>query len=172
MRSLNYNLDGFEGADGSGGASHKNALLCSQCSLCEVFSCPIGLYPKNANLYYRQKLLAAGVRYKATATEYKPREFREFRLVSTKRLTLRLGLHDYDVAAPYQNRLLEPDLVRISTLQHVGVPAVPVVKVGDTVNVGQLIGDVGVESLGVPIHASIAGVVKEANSSAITIRRR
>ena len=45
--------------------------------------------------------------------------------------------------------------------QHIGVPATPTVRVGDTVTIGQKIGDVDPSKLGCPVHASVSGVVKE-----------
>lgn len=50
-----------------------------------------------------------------------------------------------------------PDLAVIPMQQHIGVPCVPLVKVGDHVLRGQKIGDA--EGLCVPVHASISGKV-------------
>lgn len=52
-----------------------------------------------------------------------------------------------------------PKTVTIPLSQHIGAPAVPVVKVGDKVAIGQKIGDVPPEALGCPVHASISGTV-------------
>ncbi len=52
----------------------------------------------------------------------------------------------------------EPDLLVIPMSQHIGAPCKPLVKKGDTVTVGQKIGDN--EGLCVPVHASVSGVVK------------
>ena len=43
---------------------------------------------------------------------------------------------------------------------HIGVPARPVVKVGDEVKVGQLIGEVG-PGLSAPVYSSVSGKVKK-----------
>lgn len=50
-----------------------------------------------------------------------------------------------------------PKQVVIPMLQHIGVPCVPLVKVGDKVLRGQKIGDG--EGLCVPVHASVSGTV-------------
>ena len=50
-----------------------------------------------------------------------------------------------------------PKQVVIPMLQHIGVPCVPLVKVGDKVLRGQKIGDA--EGLCVPVHASVSGTV-------------
>lgn len=51
-----------------------------------------------------------------------------------------------------------PKTVSIPLSQHIGAPAEPIVKVGDTVDRGQIIGRVE-KGLGTPIHASISGKV-------------
>lgn len=53
-----------------------------------------------------------------------------------------------------------PSSVTISMSQHIGAPCKPTVKVGDTVSVGQVIGDSDAY-VSVPIHSSISGVVKK-----------
>ena len=53
----------------------------------------------------------------------------------------------------------QPPIVKISMDQNTGAPSVPVVKVGDYVRVGQLIGDVPSEDKGCPVHASVSGTV-------------
>ena len=51
-----------------------------------------------------------------------------------------------------------PAKVVIPMQQHIGAPCEPVVKVGDTVAVGQLIGDTD-KYISAPIHASVSGTV-------------
>ena len=52
----------------------------------------------------------------------------------------------------------EPDILVIPMAQHIGVPCKPLVKKGDTVTMGQKIGDN--QGLCVPVHASVSGTVK------------
>ncbi len=52
----------------------------------------------------------------------------------------------------------EPDVLVIPMQQHIGAPCKPLVKKGDSVTVGQKIGDG--QGLCVPVHASVSGVVK------------
>lgn len=163
MRALNYELTDVEG--------QKTAQLCSQCNLCELFSCPAGLYPKSANLYFKGKLEEQNIRYKSKQSEFISRKNREYRLVPSKRLVARLGLRDFDYPAPMTQVEIKPELVHIATRQHVGAAAVPVVFVGDHVQLGQLIGKIPEESLGAAIHASISGTVVEGGNDFIAIRR-
>ena len=52
----------------------------------------------------------------------------------------------------------EPDILVIPMAQHIGAPCKPLVKKGDPVTVGQVIGDN--QGLCVPVHASVSGKVK------------
>ena len=52
----------------------------------------------------------------------------------------------------------EPDILVIPMAQHIGAPCKPLVKKGDSVTMGQKIGDN--EGLCVPVHASVSGTVK------------
>ncbi len=52
----------------------------------------------------------------------------------------------------------EPDLLVIPMSQHIGAPCKPLVKKGDSVTMGQKIGDN--TGLCVPVHASVSGTVK------------
>lgn len=51
-----------------------------------------------------------------------------------------------------------PDVVKISMSQHIGAPCKPLVKKGDYVKVGQLIGDTDA-FVSAPIHSSVSGTV-------------
>lgn len=53
-----------------------------------------------------------------------------------------------------------PQSVTISMSQHIGAPCKPTVKVGDTVTVGQVIGDSDAY-VSAPIHSSVSGIVKK-----------
>jgi len=58
-------------------------------------------------------------------------------------------------------RMPAPPVVTIPMAQHIGKPATPVVKKGDTVLRGQLIGEVTGGALGCPVHSSVSGKVRE-----------
>lgn len=65
--------------------------------------------------------------------------------------------HKYTKNVPIEE-ITPPAQVSISLAQHVGVMCKPTVKVGDSVRVGQLIGDVP-GGLGCPVHSSVSGTV-------------
>jgi Na+-translocating ferredoxin:NAD+ oxidoreductase RnfC subunit len=163
MRVTNYSLQDAE--------DQTMVYLCSQCNLCELFSCPIGLFPKSNHQYLKQKLIEKNIRYTAVPTSFEPRKNREYRLVPSKRLVAKLGLHHLDQPAPMTDISLEPEVVYIAKSQHVGAPAIPVVLVGDHVDAGQRIGKITENSLGAAIHASISGTVIETENAYIAIRR-
>ncbi|MBU5675982.1 4Fe-4S dicluster domain-containing protein [Alkaliphilus sp. MSJ-5] len=163
MNALNYALTDIEG--------QKVAQLCCQCNLCELFSCPAGLYPKFANTYFKEKLAEQNIRYRPKKSEFTARKSREYRLLPSKRLIARLGLNNFDKPAPVTAVKVNSEIVHISTRQHVGAPAVPVVSVGDHVELGQQIGKIPEGSLGATIHASISGSVVEIETDFIAIRR-
>ena len=60
-------------------------------------------------------------------------------------------------------RFFEVKSVTIPMSMHIGAPAKPVVKVGDHVKTGQLIGEAG-GFVSAPIHASISGTVKKVDN--------
>lgn len=163
MNALNYALEDMEG--------QKIAQLCCQCNLCELFSCPAGLYPKSANVYFKGKLAEQNMRYKPKQSEFTARKSREYRLIPSKRLIARLGLYRFDKPAPMTEIEIKPEMVHVSTRQHVGASAVPVVSVGDPVELGQQIGRIPDGSLGAAIHASISGNVVKIEEDFIVIRR-
>ena len=73
-------------------------------------------------------------------------------------------------------RMPIPKTVVIPMSMHIGAPAKPIVNVGDTVGVGQLIAEAG-GFISSPVHASVSGTVKKERISdwddydyALTIR--
>ncbi len=66
--------------------------------------------------------------------------------------------HNKNTADMPVERLPIPEKVVISMQQHIGVPCTPVVKVGDEVAVGQVIGDSD-KFISAPIHATVSGKV-------------
>ena len=57
-------------------------------------------------------------------------------------------------------KMSAPATVAIPMSQHIGAPAVPIVKKGDKVDRGQVIGVVEA-GLGAPVHSSVSGTVKD-----------
>ncbi len=68
-------------------------------------------------------------------------------------------LHNKNTADKAPVRLPVPKQVVIPMSMHIGRPAKPVVKIGDSVAVGQLIGE-GQGYISSPVHSSVSGTVK------------
>ena len=144
-----------------------NTFFCCSCGLCELYSCFQGLSPRSLMAEYKNGLRAAGVRApKVEAAPVHPA--RELRKVPMKRLMARLDLTKYDAPAPLQDACVEVKTVYIPTRQHIGAPAQPCVKAGDTVKRGQVIAQPA-EGLSVAIHASVNGRVREVTATQIVI---
>lgn len=77
--------------------------------------------------------------------------------------TFRGGTHvkeyKYTAKSPIE-RMPQPEIVSIPLSQHIGKECNPLVKEGDTVLRGQIIGDVEEGELGCPVHSSVSGKVK------------
>jgi Na+-translocating ferredoxin:NAD+ oxidoreductase RnfC subunit len=147
------------------------AVMCCECRLCEAYSCPLELSPMQFYKKMKRELAVSGwkndVHHRADLT---PDDFREGRLVPTERLVARLGVGTYHAwPVEWDESEIRADHVAISLKQHIGVPAQPVVAVGDTVSVGQLIASPPDGKLGAGIHASIAGRVSAVSDKTIII---
>lgn len=66
--------------------------------------------------------------------------------------------HQKNTAEAEVVRIPEPQKVVLPMQQHIGAPCTPTVKVGDTVAIGQIIGDSD-KFVSAPIHASVSGKV-------------
>jgi len=79
----------------------------------------------------------------------------------------KLGVRDYDVPAHYRETTFSSARVRIPLAQHIGAPAIPVVRSGNVVKTGDVIGEIPTGKLGARVHASIDGVVTLQNEEII-----
>ncbi len=146
------------------------ALICSECGLCEIYACPVGISPRRINAALKGELRARGVKYQGTLGKEDP--MAEYRLIPSLRVAQRMGLAAwYHQEASLSLDDFEPDTVALSLKQHVGAPAVPVVKQGDLVTRGMLVGEIPEGALGARVHASIDGVVSGVTPEAITVRK-
>ena len=163
MRSLSFTASGAE-------LWNQSAELCCACGLCTLYARPEDLYPKEACDQSKLDLRAAGTKFVQT----KPVQIhpmKEFRRVPLAMLRRRLKVEEYESETPYDSVELHPAAVRILLKQHAGVPAKPLVALGQRVRHGQLIADVGPNELGCAIHASIDGTVTGVDGEAINIAR-
>ena len=94
---------------------------------------------------------------------------RTYRRIPMERLKARLGLSEYDVAAPLTDVELKPRRLKLPLLQHIGVPAKPEVAAGDRVKAGQRLADVDPQALSLPLFAPLDGRVADVTDAFILI---
>ena len=162
----------------SAGPEHRlhshYGLLCCECSLCSLYSCPEGLNPREACVAAKGDLREQKINFRNSGlnTGEKPQAHpvRDFRKVPVSKLVKRLGLEDYNKDAPWNGSEYGPARVRVMMAQHIGVPCAPSVKEGQRVEKGAVVGDVPADKLGCPVHASIAGTVSRVNERYVEIK--
>ncbi len=85
-------------------------------------------------------------------------------------LTFKGGIHPPYAKALTEHLAIEkapdPQVVVIALQQHIGAPCEPLVKKGDSVEVGQRIGE-PVSFISAPVHSSVSGIVKDVVSKEI-----
>lgn len=137
--------------------AYVNALYCSGCGVCESYACMQGLSPRVLLDVAKREMRAGGIKpEKKEIAEIYPA--RDSRRVPVERLTERLGLGRYAVAAPLSGDIAVTK-VRVPLNMHIGAPSVPTVKAGSSVTRGSIIAEAG-KGLSVALHAPIDGTVK------------
>lgn len=158
VRSVNYNNIGQPSV-------LLSALTCSECGVCEAWSCPVDISPMRLNQALKAEFRPQGAKYTGALRDADP--MAENRLVPVSRLVSRLNIGDYNRKAPLDETEYQPKRVALKLRQHIGAPAVPVVNVGDQVVLGQVVADIPEGALGARVHASIAGKVDMIDKDAI-----
>jgi RnfABCDGE-type electron transport complex C subunit len=136
-------------------------FLCVACGACTYYGCPMGLDPCKMMVEVREQLINEGMKNPHNRKVFSTHLEREYRKLPMKRLISRLDLTAYNHLAPIGTHSRKIRRVSIPLRQHIGDPAIPVVKVGDSVNKGDLIGKIPSGSLGATVHASISGIVQK-----------
>ncbi len=164
MRSV-----GFEGEKAAGWG--QLGLLCCECSVCDLYACPEDLPPKQ--MCVRSKDIWRKMPEKPAPLiglgNAHPK--RDARPIPQYTLVRRQDLLQWDVHAPMMQRAYDPQTVQLLLGQHIGAPAVPSVKQGDTVRAGDLVASPPDGKLGATIHASIDGRVSRIDDTSIWISR-
>ncbi|MBI4804364.1 MAG: 4Fe-4S dicluster domain-containing protein [Desulfovibrio sp.] len=160
MKAFGAGVDAAQGA--------QQAMLCCECGVCELFSCPMRLSPRRINSLFKASFRERGLRYEGPR-EVRPQQaaLRPYRKIPTPRLAIKTGLAGYLDIHPEFMGECAPSTVRIPLSQHIGAPAEAVVKPGDAVAPGDVIGEIPEGALGARVHASIRGVVTEAGDSVV-----
>lgn len=147
-------------------AAFAAAQVCSGCGVCELTSCCQGISPRR--VYARAKGILAKdqVRYSHRG-ELNPHPDRDYRMLPVTRFKLRIGVQPFDRPAEFR-RLEVPGPLTLPTRQHVGAPAIPTVKAGDTVVAGACVAKAA-EGVSAGVHAPVAGTVTAVNEDRVVI---
>jgi len=148
-----------------------NTQYCSQCGLCEMYACPQGLSPATLIGIYKSKLKKNGISPQKLPEPQVVREEREYRLAPMSRLIQRLDILKYNNPAPLTEADYVPQKVKLSLLQSIGAPSVPMVKTGDKVSRGDKVAEAKENSLSLPLHSPIDGVVTDITDKFIVISK-
>lgn len=154
---------------------HENyaidSVFCSECGLCSLFACPEDLPPREICIVSKNHHLGKGVKLTDFKGEPAIHPMRAVRRVSIERLMKRLALIDYDKNAPFTNVTSRFDKVMLPLSMHIGAPSTPLVRMGDTVSIGQLVAAIPEGKLGANIHAPISGKVVSLENNKLVITR-
>ena len=160
MRHLAYN-------PGMQGEVLEDALICSECGVCEKFACPMMLSPREINTAVKRQLMQDGVKREPKRESYQVSMFNDTRKIPLQRLMQRLEVLAYDTHPPYHEEEIHIHHIRVPLQQHLGQPALPVVKPGDRVRKGDLLGEIPEGALGARVHAGIDGVVESVGDEVV-----
>ncbi len=146
------------------------AMLCCECGVCEHFACPMELSPRRINQAVKEVLRENGKKYEGTREIMAHnQEWRSYRKVPVERLASKIGIDRYmHLNTPYIGELA-PVSVSVPLRQHIGGPAVPVVREGDALKCGDLLAEAPQTGLGARVHTGISGLVGKVDGSAIFI---
>jgi len=163
VRAVNYNYVGDP-------QMLTSALTCSECGLCEIYACPVGISPRRINVALKAELRAKGIKYEGKLGKEDP--MAEYRLIPSTRVAQRMGLAPwYHQEAPLIPGIHDPEEVTLKMKQHIGASALPVVAEGNSVTKGTLVGEIPDGALGARVHASISGTVVKVTPDEVVIRK-
>ncbi|WFR55165.1 SLBB domain-containing protein [Anaerocolumna sp. AGMB13025] len=149
-----------------------DTMFCCSCGICEMYACPQDLAPRKLITEYKTRLRSKGIPIPKGIASKETDAMREYRMVPMDRLTKRLGLKQYDVNAPLDDKDLMVNQVKINLNQHIGAKAVPLVHKNDFVSKGDVIAQAEKDKLSLPVHASITGEIIEVNDKFVIIKAR
>ncbi|MFA6471273.1 MAG: SLBB domain-containing protein [Candidatus Latescibacterota bacterium] len=148
----------------------SESLLCCQCGICEQYACIFGLSPNKVYALVRAAVRKAGLKFDFSKIQLYGGTLFEYRKIPALTYARKLDLERYIVHTELLPAgSLKPKKVKIALSQHLGAPAKPVVKSGDHVKKGSLIGEIPQGALSARVHASIDGLVEEVNDLHVVI---
>ncbi len=150
----------------------EDALICSECGICEKFACPMMLSPREINAAVKKELMRKGIKRESVRETFQVSPFKDTRKVPLNRLMERLQVARYDTHPSFCEDKISVSTVTIPLQQHIGKPALAVVNTGDQVKKGDLIGEIPEGALGARVHASIDGMVTAVGDNVVIEKRQ
>jgi Na+-translocating ferredoxin:NAD+ oxidoreductase RnfC subunit len=156
-------------ATGTGSKALMEAMLCSECGVCELHACPMHLSPRQVNIYVKNLLQENGAR-PDFGVDPAQTSMREYRRIDQSRLISELDLLDYPTDLEHMAEF-EPDELRISLKQSSGKSSIAAVAAGDHVARGSVLGTIDFEDIGGMVHSPIAGSVISVDDATVVVRK-
>jgi len=149
----------------------ERAVLCSECGLCEI-ACPMELSPRLVNRAIKEQFLRMQYRPVFPQRTLQTRVDFPYRKVPMLRVKGRIRVEEYEKRPLFRMREVPPpERVELLLKQHAGAPAQAVVRVGDVVQEGDLVGEAEQE-VSARVHASIGGRVVFVDDERVVIEAR
>ena len=134
-----------------------SATLCCGCGVCETLACSQGISPRAVIANYKGVLARNKMRFNIE-DNYEVKDERDYRMIPSEKWESTLGVRPFDRVAEFGGEIKNFTRVEIPLSRHIGVPSVPMVSDGQTVQEGEMIARAA-DGLSVPAHASISGRV-------------
>jgi len=149
---------------------YLTAQLCSGCGVCELVACCQGISPVTLMTEIKKAMSANKMRYTHTGPAVTALPEREYRMLPSERFKSRIGVAPYD-EVPEDVGVLDitPSKLVLPMSQHIGLPAIPVVKIGDEVKKGDMVAKAAEGAPSACIHAAYDGVVDRVDKNKIVI---
>lgn len=148
----------------------RQALLCCECGVCELYACPMQLQPRKVNMILKQLFAQKGIRVEKTSESPPSHPDRESRKIPTKRAAVRAGVGEYTKIADFRFFEQTAEALTLPLRQNIGKPSLPAVAAGERVIEGQLIAVCPENALGANLHSPLAGTVVSVNEKEIIIK--
>lgn len=133
------------------------ATLCCGCGICESLACSQGISPRAVIASYKTLLAKNKMKF-VEHNEVFARYEREYRKIPSEKWAATLGVARFDRVAEYIGEINDFDRVELPLGRFIGSPAMPVVRDGEEVKIGQIVA-VARDGLSVSLAASINGRV-------------
>ena len=148
----------------------KTATMCCGCDICGTLACCQDISPMQIIKQYKSILAKNKMKYVADPTEeFRVSPEREYRMVSANKWKEMLGVAQFDKVPPtYVEEKLKASQVEVPMSQHIGAPAIPIVRVGDEVIENQMIAKAA-DGLSIPHFAPITGRVVYVDDKTIVL---